>query len=993
MPKHFTDSKWHRRFGLGYILKCALFISAVVLAALAGRPLSLAPALSQQPGDWRVLRVTIRSPEDIPRLTAGPWDVLEARDGDDFFVLGDAAMAEALRAAGFGVADHETLLTPFAPLTWYGGYRTVEEHEAHLDTIVAAYPRLAVLHDFGDSWRKTRGFADGRDLKVLCITRLRPGDCALDPESAKPRFLALAAVHARELSTAEIAWRWIDHLVSGYDVDPDVTLLLDTTEIWVVPIANPDGRAIVEQGGNSPLLQRKNANDSAGGCSIPYIGIDLNRNASWQWGVAGSSSSPCSQMYHGASPASEPEEQAIEALMRALFRDQRGPALTDAAPITTSGLMVTLHSYGNLIILPWSWTTQPAANDAGLRAIAFRMGHYTSYTAGTATQVLYPMSGNHDDWAYGVLGIPGFTIEIGSGSGTCGAFLPAYSCVDSTFWAPNRDALMYAARVARQPYALATGPVVVTASLNVTRVVAGAPVTLTATFDDNALGAGPGKPAAQAISAAEFYLDAPPWEGGTPIALVALDGVYNTSRETASAVFDAHLSPGRHTVYLRGRDAQGNWGPATALWLWVDQDARGLLAGATTSISGCDAAPAPLASVMLTATGPGGVSATAQTSAAGDYRLYLDEGVYTLTASAPLHAPATLPVTLTAGQTTTLDIALMRLQPCLSLTPATLVAVVAPGESVQVAVSLTNGGMFPLSVRQHAGAPDIRPIAGWTRSTPDASGYFYEAMVGLDWIDTSAGATLALADDGEANVSLPFAVPFYGITTTALRVGDNGAALLGVTIGDVWVANRPLSDTTGVPNHFIAPYWDDLYPAGPVRWQTAGVAPHRKAIVEWHQRAHFQVQTDTLTFQMALDEGGSILFQYQDVELGHVGYSFGASATVGIRGANPAQSLTFSHNAPRLRDGLSICFRRPAHRPCWAGDPPWLQVSQPIALNAGERATITLTLTAPSIDPLPAYRATVLFDSPDLPALVMLPVTMLTRPLSFQTFLPLTTHP
>jgi hypothetical protein len=284
-------------------------------------------------------------------------------------------------------------------------------------------------------------------------------------------------------------------------------------------------------------------------------------------------------------------------------------------------------------------------------------------------------------------------------------------------------------------------------------------------------------------------------------------------------------------------------------------------------------------------------------------------------------------------------------------------------------------------------------MAEFPRSAPDASGYFHEAMAGLDWIDTSAGATLALADDGEANVSLPFAVPFYGITTTALRVGDNGGALLGVTTGDVWVANRPLSGTTGVPNHFIAPFWDDLYPAGSLRWQIAGVAPNRKAVVEWHQRAHFHVQTDTLTFQVALAEGGGILFQYQDVDLTHIGYSFGASATVGIRGANSAQSLTFSHNAPRVRDGMSICFRRPTQPPCWAGAVPWLDLSQPITLAGGETGFISLALSAPPTDAQPAYRATVLIDSAELPALVTLPVTMLTRPLPFQTYLPFTTHP
>jgi len=90
---------------------------------------------------------------------------------------------------------------------------------------------------------------------------------------------------------------------------------------------------------------------------------------------------------------------------------------------------------------------------------------------------------------------------------------------------------------------------------------------------------------------------------------------------------------------------------------------------------------------------------------------------------------------------------------------------------------------------------------------------------------------------------------------------------------------------------------------------------------------------------------------------------------------------------------MSICFRRPAQPPCWAVDAPWLQAAQPVTLNAGESAAITLTLTAPAINPLPIYRATVLLDSPELPALVMLPVTMLTAPLAFQALLPLVTQP
>ena len=117
--------------------------------------------------------------------------------------------------------------------------------------MAAAAPALATVVDFGDTWRKAAGLG-GSDLRAICLSKIQPGDCALSPSAAKPRFLLLGAVHARELSTAELAYRWIDHLVSRYGTDADVIWLMDNTEMWVVPVLNADGREIVEQGGNAP---------------------------------------------------------------------------------------------------------------------------------------------------------------------------------------------------------------------------------------------------------------------------------------------------------------------------------------------------------------------------------------------------------------------------------------------------------------------------------------------------------------------------------------------------------------------------------------------------------------------------------------------------------------------------------------------------------------------------------------------------------------------
>ncbi|MCS6848532.1 MAG: M14 family zinc carboxypeptidase [Anaerolineae bacterium] len=550
--------------------------------------------------DLFILRVVVRSPGDVALLSSSGYDLLEARDGNALFVLGDAATLADLRTKGFDATVHSPLTLHPLPLTahgspltahsYFGGYRTVAEHEAHMDAIATARPDLALVVDYGDSWRKVTGRPDGHDLKAICITKRRANDCRLDPNTDKPRFLLIAAVHARELSTSEMAWRWMDFLVDGYGRDPDVTWLLDHHEMWVIPVANPDGRRFVEQGGNAPYLQRKNMNDARSACGFPpghptyafsQPGVDLNRNASFQWGVSGTSTDPCAQTYLGPSAASEPEQYALEVLMRNLFADQRGPTLGDVAPITSTGAMLTLHSFGDLILLPWGWAecfgaclpTQRAPNDAGLRAFAFRMSHFNGYATGQVSELLYPASGTTDDWAYGVLGVPSFTYEIGPLSGTCGGFTPAYACQDDVFWPLNREAFLYAAKVARRPYALSLGPMVRSVMLSSPLVEREQPVTLTATVDDDTLGnheESIGRPAAQPIVAAEAYLDTPPWLDGAPIALAARDGAFDSATEQVIGMLDTTgLALGRHLVFVRGRDAAGDWGPVTAQWLTV----------------------------------------------------------------------------------------------------------------------------------------------------------------------------------------------------------------------------------------------------------------------------------------------------------------------------------------------------------------------------------------------------------------------------------------
>ncbi len=577
-------------FGLLAAAAITLGVSRAPLEPAAVTPAvpGMVAEATAAPVGLRLFTIPLLAPEDASRLIGLGFDVLEHVEDGALQVLGDDSTGKELSAAGFRYAlDEDAASGQLRSASYYAGYHTVAEHEAHLRDVVARYPKLAQAVDYGSSWKRVQDPNAGYTLRTLCITRRQRGDCALDPKAPKPRFLIIAAVHARELSTSEIAWRWIDALLEGDGIDPEITRLLDTTEMWVVPVANPDGRAIVEQGGDRPLLQRKNANSSAGACAATptagnQFGVDLNRNANFLWAAPGASGHPCSQFYFGAAAASEPEEQGLEKLMTALYPDRKGPALTDPALITTTGAMLTLHAYGNSIMIPWGFTecrmracpeALRAPNDVALRAFAFRMSSFNAYLVGQSAEILYVSSGTTDDWLYGQLGVPAFTVELGPLRGACGGFAPAYACVDAVLWPQNRDSLIYAAKLATQPYSLTLGPrVTISGALTLT-VTAGASFTATAIADDDAFGPAKGsygRPAVQNIAQVEATIDAPPGPGARLVALQPADGAYNAPRETARVVINTKgWARGRHTVFVRAQDAAGVWGPLSVMWVTV----------------------------------------------------------------------------------------------------------------------------------------------------------------------------------------------------------------------------------------------------------------------------------------------------------------------------------------------------------------------------------------------------------------------------------------
>ena len=126
-----------------------------------------------------------------------------------------------------------------------------------------------------------------------------------------------------------------------------MTNLLNTVEVSIVPVANPDG---YEYTFTTQRLWRKNLRDNDGDGQITTSdGVDLNRNFDSHWGYEDEGSSPSfsNDTYRGSAPNSEPETQALINLMG----------------MVKFKFALSYHSYSDLILYPWGWQVRTTSLD------------------------------------------------------------------------------------------------------------------------------------------------------------------------------------------------------------------------------------------------------------------------------------------------------------------------------------------------------------------------------------------------------------------------------------------------------------------------------------------------------------------------------------------------------------------------------------------------------------------------------------------------------
>jgi len=132
-------------------------------------------------------------------------------------------------------------------------YPTYQEYIDMMQAFSDSFPTICKLHHLGT-------LNSGREILIVQISN------NVGQKENEPSFLYTSSMHGNELAGYILSLRLIDYILNGYGNNLKLTELVDNIDIWINPLANPDG---AYYGGNQNVWNatRYNAN-----------WVDLNRN-------------------------------------------------------------------------------------------------------------------------------------------------------------------------------------------------------------------------------------------------------------------------------------------------------------------------------------------------------------------------------------------------------------------------------------------------------------------------------------------------------------------------------------------------------------------------------------------------------------------------------------------------------------------------------------------------------------------------------------------
>jgi len=275
-------------------------------------------------------------------------------------IVAEASVSEQAGLAGIGFSVR--VATPNITAVYDASFRTPAVDGQYLTyarfrdtmaTIARDNPGICKLETLGTSYNGNLLLA----MKVSANPLIHENEPAVRFESN---------IHGDEKIGWAVDFEMLKYLVSNYGTDTLVTRLVDTREIWLQPLYNPDGYI---------AGTRYNGN-----------GVDLNRNWGWMWGY---------EYNMGTAPFSEPENQAVlEHILQHAFT-----------------IYVSYHSGTYCIPYPWSCYTDSAPENHLLNFLSQRYASFNNYPYGQGYHIMYPINGSTKDFDHGQ-GMMGWSIEV-----------------------------------------------------------------------------------------------------------------------------------------------------------------------------------------------------------------------------------------------------------------------------------------------------------------------------------------------------------------------------------------------------------------------------------------------------------------------------------------------------------------------------------------------------------------------------------------------------
>ncbi|MFN7729525.1 MAG: M14 family metallopeptidase [Bdellovibrio sp.] len=397
------------------IKKCLLYVTLAGLFAVL--PIHQAESI-----DSTQFVLKVRAKDKFERSVVANTGASIEQVGEDWvMVIANLEEKKQLQKLGW-VESETTLLSALDFPDADREFHNYSEVKQALDTLVAEFPDLMRLGSIGMTHQ-------GRDIWALKIST-NP-----DFSETKPAVLFLGGHHAREHLSVEVPLRFIQWLMKEYkNGNPRAVRYIETREIHLIPMVNPDGLEYDIEGGRYKTWRKNRAANRDG-----TFGVDLNRNYSYKWGTGGSSNRPNSETYMGTKPFSEPETQAIK-----LFIETHQNIST----------LLSFHTFSELILYPWGHS-EAGIGDAKDKAVhevmARKMATWNKYKPQQSSD-LYIASGDLTDWSYGTQKVISFTFELDPASQWgSGGFYPGQGVIQGVVQ-KNIEPCMYLLEYADNPY-------------------------------------------------------------------------------------------------------------------------------------------------------------------------------------------------------------------------------------------------------------------------------------------------------------------------------------------------------------------------------------------------------------------------------------------------------------------------------------------------------------------------------------------------------------